>query len=168
MSTLTLAFRIPGDPIAKARPRAANANGFTRIYTPTKSKDFEHLVKRAAQAQMDNREPLEVPLSVVIEYELSIPKLSGVRQRECRDGRRLPTTKPDLDNLIKSTLDGMNKVVYRDDVFVCNLVVSKRYSTTPGTRVLVEAIDAVPARSAPNAKASAPGQLVMPGLNEPF
>jgi Holliday junction resolvase RusA-like endonuclease len=133
--------------------------GHARVYTPTRSKDFEYLVKIAAQAQMSGRKPLEVPLSVVIEYHVTIPaSVSMVRQREMRDGRRLPTTKPDLDNLIKATLDGMNRVVYRDDVFICDLIASKRYSVEPCTWVRVEALDAVSARPTPG-PAVVPSQL---------
>lgn len=167
MSTLTLSFRIPGDPIAKARPEAASWGGKARVYTPTRSKNFEYLVKLAAQEHMGTRTPLDVPLLIGIGYYLSIPaSASLVRQQEMRDGRRMPTTKPDLDNLVKATLDGMNKVVYRDDVYICDLIVSKRYSAEPCTLVRVEVLDAVSARPTPG-PVVVPGQIAI-ALEEPF
>jgi hypothetical protein len=42
-----------------------------------------------------------------------------------------PASKPDVDNLAKSALDGMSGVVYIDDGQVVYLTISKYYSDTP-------------------------------------
>jgi Holliday junction resolvase RusA-like endonuclease len=52
-------------------------------------------------------------------------------------GQVLPTRKPDADNVVKAVFDGMNGVVWRDDVQAVDLQLRKRYGTTPGVHVRV-------------------------------
>ncbi len=52
-------------------------------------------------------------------------------------GQLHPTKKPDLDNVQKAIYDGLNGVVWKDDVQVVKAVVGKRYGETPGVRVKV-------------------------------
>lgn len=133
-----ISFTIPGDPIAKARPKAVSFGGHARVYTPARSKEFEYLVKLAAQEAMSGRAPLDEPVDVRIAYWLSIPKsFSMKKQRVALSGLLWPTGKPDLDNLVKATLDGMLKVVFRDDSLVCRLEISKHYAERPSTAVSV-------------------------------
>jgi crossover junction endodeoxyribonuclease RusA len=80
-----LSLTIEGEPVAKARPRLG-ANG--NIYTPKASRVYEELVAWYAK-----RLPIydgEVLLNVTF---------------YCSPSRKLP----DLDNLIKSLLDGLQK-----------------------------------------------------------
>jgi Holliday junction resolvase RusA-like endonuclease len=56
-------------------------------------------------------------------------------------GEVLPTTKPDADNVVKAVFDGLNGVLWRDDVLVVDLRVRKRYAATPCVRVEVWALD---------------------------
>ena len=51
------------------------------------------------------------------------------------DGRLLPTSKPDTDNVLKAVLDGCNGVLWRDDVLVVDVRIRKRYAATPCVRV---------------------------------
>ena len=39
-----------------------------------------------------------------------------------------PTVKPDADNVVKSVLDALNKLIYKDDSQVTDLLVHKYYS----------------------------------------
>ena len=39
-----------------------------------------------------------------------------------------PTVKPDVDNVVKSVLDALNKLIYKDDSQVTDLLVHKYYS----------------------------------------
>jgi Holliday junction resolvase RusA-like endonuclease len=43
----------------------------------------------------------------------------------------------DLDNVVKAVFDGLNGVLWRDDVLVVDLRVRKRYAATPCVRVEV-------------------------------
>ena len=50
-----LTFEIPGDPVAKARPRAAMVAGRARLYTPAKTEKYEARVAVFAQQAMAGR-----------------------------------------------------------------------------------------------------------------
>jgi Holliday junction resolvase RusA-like endonuclease len=52
-------------------------------------------------------------------------------------GTVMPTKKPDADNVLKAICDGINGIVFRDDVQVVNVSLSKRFSETPGVQVRV-------------------------------
>ena len=53
----------------------------------------------------------------------------------------LPTKTPDIDNLLKTVLDGLNGVAFRDDAQVCEVVASKRYAPAARTWVRLEVIE---------------------------
>ena len=56
-----------------------------------------------------------------------------------------PTTRPDLDKLIRSTLDGIGEAgVWVDDAQVVNLSAYKQFATDrpPGADIVIESIDA--------------------------
>ena len=50
-----LTFEIPGDPVAKARPRASMVAGRARLYTPAKTEKYEARVALFAQQAMAGR-----------------------------------------------------------------------------------------------------------------
>ena len=86
---------------------------------------------------MRGREVFECPVGARIHAFLPIPPSWGKRKKELAlSGDVLPTTKPDVDNLIKSVIDGLNKIVFLDDSYIVDLSSSKRYSRTP--RVIAE------------------------------
>lgn len=69
------------------------------------------------------------PLRVFINVYFKIPKSYTKKQREAiRTGELYPTKKPDADNIAKVILDALNKVAYKDDTQVIELVVIKRYT----------------------------------------
>lgn len=95
-------FTVPGTPISKARPRTgANNNTFT----PKRTRDHEKLVATYARASMRAGErAYEGLVGVALEFWTT-------------------NVKTDVDNLAKTVLDGMNGVVYADDVQVVELFV---------------------------------------------
>ena len=102
-SSLMSSLIIEGEPIAKARPRLG-ANG--NIYTPKTSKDYENMIAWCAK---------------------QLPRFEGGLLVEatfyCSPHRRMP----DLDNLIKSLLDGLQKGgVFEDDVQVVEIYARRR------------------------------------------
>ena len=59
---------------------------------------------------------------------MEIPKSwSKVKRLEAEYGAILPTTKPDIDNIIKSALDGLEGVVYYSDNQVTSVDAKKVY-----------------------------------------
>ena len=49
-----------------------------------------------------------------------------------------PTKKPDIDNIVKSILDALNKFAYYDDNLVCKIEVEKRYSLDEKAYIKIE------------------------------
>jgi len=124
----TLQFTIPGPPIGKGRPRFSSVGGRPRSYTPAVTRDYESLIAARAAEAMAGREPLQTPLTVYIYASMSIPiSWSKAKRQSALDGDIYPA-RPDVDNIAKTVLDGMNGVIYEDDAQVTYLKVSKKYA----------------------------------------
>ena len=105
-------FEVIGTPVAKGRPRLSRYGA----YTPEKTVNYENLVNlsfiNSGCEPYINNEPLEC----IINLYKSIPKsVSKKKQQDMLLGKIRPISKPDLDNCIKSILDGLNKVAFNDD-----------------------------------------------------
>lgn len=138
MSEIT--FTVPGAPVGKGRPIAGKSfAGFTTLRTPSKTLRYESEVKLFAAQAMAGREPISGAVAVRLGVFCAIPKSMTKRDRLRveRDELR-PTTKPDLDNVIKAVFDGMNGVVWKDDVQVVSATVEKVYSDSPRVVVTVK------------------------------
>lgn len=136
-------FSIPGEPVAKGRPRMSSRNGFARAYTPQKTIAFEGRVGFAGSQAMAGEPPVEGALCLSVDVRLPIPaSWSRKRQEEAALGRIRPTSRPDVDNFIKGVADGLNGIVWKDDSQVVELRATKFYSLTPRVDVLVTRIAA--------------------------
>lgn len=137
---MILSFTVPGVPVAKGRPRISTRGGFARAFTPAKTRHYEDLIRCEAAEAMGERPPLEVAVSLIITAYVAPPKsLSKKRRSDAIEGVTKPLTRPDLDNYAKAALDGCNAIVFRDDSFVTDLIVRKRFSERPRLTVTVEA-----------------------------
>lgn len=126
-------FSVEGDPVGKARPRFAKG----RTYTPKKSADYEKRISDKAREAMGSSDPLDTPVAVYIYANHAIPaSYSKKRRQDCLNRLERPN-KPDLDNTAKAFLDAMNGIVYKDDVQVVSLHVTKRYETIASVHVCV-------------------------------
>ena len=136
-------FTVPGAPVGKGRPKVSTRGGkFAKMYTPEKTANYETLVALAAQQAMVGRTLLAGPVEVQMAILLPIPaSWSKKKQAAAIAGQVYPTKKPDADNVVKAIFDGINGVVWNDDVQACDIVVRKRYAETPGVQVLVKPID---------------------------
>jgi Holliday junction resolvase RusA-like endonuclease len=131
--TFQVTYSVEGDPVGKQRPRFSRG----RTYTPKKTVDYESLIASKASQAMGSSEPLQTPVAIFIWISHAIPaSYSKKRKEACLNGLEWPK-KPDLDNVAKVFLDAMNGIVYKDDVQVVKLRVSKRYDTDSGVDVLV-------------------------------
>jgi Holliday junction resolvase RusA-like endonuclease len=128
---------IPGQPVGKGRPRIGKVGQHARMFTPSKTANYESLVALSAQQAMQGRAPLDVPVTMTMRIECQVPaSWSAKKQRQAINAEIRPGTKPDADNVIKAVCDGFNGVLWRDDALVCELHMRKLYSATP--QVIVE------------------------------
>lgn len=134
-----VAFDIPGEAVPWARPRAAkNARHF---FTKPEVTNYKALVKMKAQQAMGTSPPMEGAVAVTIQVFRSIPEtFSGKKRKLAIEGVIRPTTKPDLDNVIKGIFDALNKLAFKDDNQVCQLVTAKFYDERPRVEVEIHVI----------------------------
>jgi len=134
----TVAFVIPGTPVGKGRPKFARRGNFVTAYTPEKTASYENLVKVKAEEAMNGRPLIDGAVSVAICLYVTPPaSWSQKKQRAALDGAIFPTSKPDVDNVVKGIFDACNDIVWRDDKQACDVTVKKRYAATARATVQV-------------------------------
>ena len=73
---------------------------------------------------------------IQLEFVKAIPASWSKRDREeAMQGRKECTVKPDIDNMVKAVLDGLNGVAWHDDKQVVSLVALKRYGSRDCVRI---------------------------------
>jgi len=119
-------FFIPGKCIPKLRPRFARIETkkkkFVQTYTSKVTRIYENKVSLFANKYNIPDQPLEVEL----EFNFKRPKSASKRI--------FHNVKPDIDNLIKSTLDGLrikDQIIYR-------LSALKQYSDYEGVLITIK------------------------------
>lgn len=128
---------VPGQPVAKARPRVTMRGGKPRAYTPKKTADFESLIK----SHWKGLPVMTGPLHLSLVFYLQIPQSwSNKKKSQAEHGEIRPTSRPDIDNYVKSVMDALNSIAYEDDSQVVELTVRKKYSSEPGTLISVQSI----------------------------
>lgn len=131
-------FHVPGPAVGKGRPRIGKVDSHARMFTPAKTVNYETLVAMSAQQAMAGAPLIDGPALVDLFIDCQVPaSWSKKKQAAALAGTVLPTTKPDIDNVVKAIFDAINGVVWKDDVQCCSVAVAKRYSATPGVRVKV-------------------------------
>ena len=126
-------FVIPGEPVAKGRPKLSRYG----TYTPKKTKEYEKHIKQEWRKN-GYKEPLTGAVMVDITFYRSIQKSSSKAAKTAKlTGKVKPTVKPDLDNYIKAVLDGLNGLAWVDDSQIINISAIKEYSLEPETVVLI-------------------------------
>lgn len=129
---------IPGEPVAKGRPRVTKWG----TYTPEKTINYETLVKYMfAEAYPENLPIVDEMLQVEIDAYFMIPKSASKKKAEAMAAKEIrPTKKPDLDNVAKAITDALNGLAYKDDSQVVNLIARKYYSQMPGVHVTISEV----------------------------
>jgi Holliday junction resolvase RusA-like endonuclease len=110
---------VDGLAVAKARARVTRG-GF--VYTPAATRKYESYARLAASEAMNGRPPLHGPVRLELLVELPIPASWSQKKRlTAIAGLIQPTSRPDLDNYVKSALDAINTIVIADDCQITEL-----------------------------------------------
>ncbi|MBB1178052.1 hypothetical protein DSM05_02640 [Pseudomonas sp. FW305-3-2-15-E-TSA4] len=137
----TLNFVVPGEARAKARPQVRSFAGRSQMYKDSVTATFENWVRLHAEAALGDQARFEGPVSIRIEVITEPAKSHSARKRkEMIAGRIKPTKYPDLDNVVKSVIDGCSRVVIRDDVLVVEITASKAYGELAETLVCIHEV----------------------------
>lgn len=102
-------------------------------------KSWRQDVIAAAVALRETRglDTLDGPVELLVEFRVPRPASVNIKRRP------FPCVKPDMDKLLRNTLDGLTQAgIYRDDAQIVNLASQKRYATddpggAPGARIRV-------------------------------
>jgi Holliday junction resolvase RusA-like endonuclease len=115
-----LSFIVPGVPVPKARPRVVRTNGGVRGVTPAATRAWEQTVGAYA---LQARQALRVSWPLAARYAVTI---EAVRDR-----------RGDMDNILKSALDGCNGILWGDDAQVDGIQAWRRPLDAQGPRLVV-------------------------------
>jgi Holliday junction resolvase RusA-like endonuclease len=134
-----IALYVSGEPAPKGSPRVVTRGKGGRVLSSplvlsdsAKTERWQAAVRAEATRHLRLIPPLTVPVSVFISFCLRRPK--SVR-------RAFPSVKPDIDKLIRSTLDGLNGVAFTDDALVVEVRATKAYATTfVGARIQIDEV----------------------------
>ena len=119
-----VSFTVPGKPYAQPRHRTTKTG---RTYTPTEARDYQaHVALRARSARALSKGPFPISGGVEVKFVAYFPRpVSALK-------RLFPWVKPDIDNLEKAILDGINHSgVWHDDAQVCHVDKWKLYAADP-------------------------------------
>ena len=134
------AFIVEGNPVAKARARVTKAG----TYTPEKTKSYEKQIALIAKMEASRQgfNITESAVEMIVIAHFSPPKSWTKKKRsDAISGLIKKTTKPDLDNIVKSIKDALNGIVYIDDNQVTDIIARKRYGDEPCIQVRVKEIE---------------------------
>ena len=130
-----LTFRVYGKPLPLKRPRFSRH----RVFDPSANdkRAWLHRARPFLPAQ-----PLRGPLSVQAVYAMPRPK-SHFRQGRFRHLLRpqapaMHQSVPDVDNLLKFSLDAMNTYFYGDDKQIVSVLARKTYAEAPNNQPYTE------------------------------
>ena len=130
-------FEVPGKVKGKGRPRVNTTTAIA--YTPTKTKEYEELIKQYFILKYRKINPLENRIKVTIQAYFSIPQNTNKTQKEeMLKGNISPTKKPDIDNIAKIVLDALSKLAFKDDNQITKLNLEKIYSEEEKVFIKIE------------------------------
>jgi Holliday junction resolvase RusA-like endonuclease len=110
-------------PVAKARPRVTTRGGKARTFTPRATEEAEWRI-RTEWTATHGTTPATGPLAIEVLAFVPMPKSIPRSRRESA----LPTTRPDADNYLKTVMDALNEVAYRDDAQLVDVRCTKLYA----------------------------------------
>jgi Holliday junction resolvase RusA-like endonuclease len=143
---MEIKFVVPGQPVAKQRPKFARRGNFVSTYTPEKTVNEEKRIQGYAREAMSLMGASVRPIELSLHFCMTIPaSWSKKRRLMASQGLIKPTSKPDLDNCVKLISDALNEKCWKDDAQVIRLIVQKDYSDNQRVVIFIKELDGEPA-----------------------
>jgi Holliday junction resolvase RusA-like endonuclease len=130
-----ITFTIPGTPWAKQRPRFSRKSG--RAYTPAETVSFEATVGQIALPHFPA--PIDGPVRLTV-WATFVPPQSWSKKKTEATLHRPHVGRKDIDNILKSVMDGLNRIAWEDDGQVFEISARKVWGIHPQTVVTVESV----------------------------
>ena len=135
-------FVVPGQPVAKGRPRAVRRGRGVRMYTPQRTVDYTQKAAAAARLAFDGN-ILTGPICVDVLALFKRPR--RLMRRRDPAGLMPHDRKPDCDNVLKIVLDACTAAgIWRDDAQVCQQIMRKYYTARTGRPCVVVRVRQAP------------------------
>ncbi len=126
----TIQIVVAGKPVALERARHTKTG---HIYTPAKTKNWKYETGLLANRAMKPRAPYAGCVELTVKAYFLIPKSWPQWKYDAAIFNKIrPSSKPDLDNIVKIVKDALNGIVWVDDAQVVRLIAGKYFA---GTRV---------------------------------
>lgn len=127
---------VPGDPVAKKRPRFFRKGGHVGTYSDQHAEANWFRAVALAQIGYPKRAlfPLTAPLRLEVRYFFRFPR-SWPKKKVASNPPHL--SRPDVDNCLKFTKDCLNGAVWSDDRQIVSVTATKAYSEEPRTEIFV-------------------------------
>ena len=123
---------IPGEPQGKGRPRFWQGHAVT----PPATRAYEKLVAESWTGGM-----MQGAIKMEIWAFFKIPKSASKKMQRCMMLNKIkPEKKPDIDNIQKIILDGLQGRAFEDDKQVIEITAHKAYGLEPRAVVEVKEI----------------------------
>ena len=120
---------VVGLPVAKGRPRVTRAG---HVYTPQKTREYEERIRLQTRVLMAGRKPSTEACVVHVAVFFEPPKSLSKRKMDelMRHNGAIHIKKPDLDNVVKSALDGIcgEGLAILDDKQIVEICAFKTYA----------------------------------------
>lgn len=123
-----ICLTVPVRGLPQPRPKARRIGPGIQIYTPNSGpiKLYKAAIAEAYRvAAGADQEPFLGPIWLSIRYVFERPQS---RMSESREPCHI--VKPDLDNLVKGTMDALNEIAWHDDAQIVDLHVTKEWAKT--------------------------------------
>lgn len=135
---IVIKLTFPIAPVAQKRPRMTVIARHGHMYDPRNVKVYKAQLGMLAK-NLYHGEPMTGALAVTIRFYRPVQKsISKVERQRRLSGVHRPTVKADVDNYIKSTLDGLNGTLWEDDRLITSLHAYKFYSDHPRIEIEVK------------------------------
>lgn len=129
-------FIVEGLPVPKGRPRVFRH----MTITPKKTKEHEFLIAECFKLRCPHWNITDKKVFVSVEFHFKPAKSTPKKRLLTLLGEFCDNHK-DIDNLIKTVLDGLNNIAYLDDKQVVKICASKHWSNENFTKVEIEEIE---------------------------
>ena len=132
----TWTLTVPGEPIAKGRPKLGVVNGHAHAFTPKRTRTYEDIIRQTAIREWKRPLIAERPIWMRATFVRAIPASWSIKKKNAASaGQVQPIGRPDLDNFWKACVDAMNGVVYVDDALIVEMAARKVYGAVPNVTV---------------------------------
>ena len=131
---------VHGTPKPQPRPRATIRGNHAGVYNPKTADEWKNQV--IAGLWEHRLKEIEGPISLYLSFVLPRPKV--MNGNKYPDGVIPHIKKPDIDNLVKSTMDAMSDMgIWGDDRQVCQLITRKNYQSKGGAIGVIIIMDGI-------------------------